>query len=104
VGTVYSLHLQDRFTEHLSTGLLKDLDSVGALILVAVADMDIAEDANMGECKLCGKNGEKLSLVSANHKDLGYITVCRECWTKLYDGNRMVCGSTGSGGSCPSCK
>ena len=55
-------------------------------------------------CRLCGKNGEKLSLYSAQHKDLGGIKVCRECWVKLYDHNRMVAGSGGSSGSsCPSC-
>jgi len=58
----------------------------------------------MGECRLCGKNGEDLSLLSANHKEFGYISVCQECWVKLYDKNRMVSGTTGSGGSCPSCR
>jgi ribosome-binding protein aMBF1 (putative translation factor) len=57
----------------------------------------------MGKCELCGKNGDDLSLLSANHKDRGYVMVCRDCWVKLYDGNRMVCGTTGSGGSCPTC-
>jgi len=58
----------------------------------------------MGECKLCGKNGEDLTLLSANHKDLGQIMVCEECWKKLWRKNRMVCGATGSGGTCPSCR
>jgi len=56
----------------------------------------------MSACKLCGKKGEDLSLLSANHKELGNIMVCQECWVKLYDENRMVC-SAGSGGSCPAC-
>jgi hypothetical protein len=58
----------------------------------------------MGECGICGKNGEKLSLLSAHHKELGRVLVCRECWVKLYDENRMVAGSTGSGSSCPTCR
>jgi len=58
----------------------------------------------MEECKLCGKKGNDLSLYSANHKDLGQIMVCRECWVNLYDKNRMVSGSTSSGGSCPTCR
>jgi hypothetical protein len=59
----------------------------------------------MSECRLCGKNGENLSLLSANHKELGEIAVCQECWVKLYEKNRMVSGtcSGGSGGSCPCC-
>jgi predicted SprT family Zn-dependent metalloprotease len=58
----------------------------------------------MGQCKLCGKDGENLTLTSADHKDLGRIMVCTECWKKLYKENRMVCGATGSGGTCPSCR
>ena len=55
-------------------------------------------------CELCGKRGEDLSLLSANHKDFGQIMVCRDCWIELYEENRMVCGSTGSSSSCPSCR
>ena len=57
----------------------------------------------MGQCKLCGRNGENLTLLSANHKDLGHIMVCQECWKKLWNENCMVCSTTGSGGTCPSC-
>ncbi|RLI27413.1 MAG: hypothetical protein DRO52_00270 [Candidatus Hecatellales archaeon] len=58
----------------------------------------------MGECQLCGKKGENLSLLQANHKELGAIMVCQDCWRKLYEDNAMVCGlSGGSGGSCPTC-
>ena len=59
----------------------------------------------MVECKLCRKNGENLSLLSADHKELGHIMVCRDCWVKLYDENQMVSGSgsSGSGGTCPTC-
>jgi len=57
------------------------------------------------KCELCGKSGEDLSRLSANHKELGRIMICQECWTKLYDENRMVCGTTGgsSSSSCPTC-
>jgi hypothetical protein len=58
----------------------------------------------MAECRLCKKNGEDLTLLSANHKDHGQIMVCEECWKKLWNKNRMVCGTTGSGGTCPSCR
>jgi len=59
----------------------------------------------MGECKLCEKNGEDLSLLSATHKELGKIMVCQECWVKLYEENRMLSGKTGgSGGACPTCR
>lgn len=58
----------------------------------------------MGECELCGRNGGDLSLLSADHKDLGRIMVCQECWTKLYDKNLTVCGRSGSGGTCPTCR
>jgi len=57
----------------------------------------------MGKCKICGKNGEDLTLLSANHKEFGRIMVCEECWKKLWNRNRMICSTTGSGGTCPSC-
>jgi rubrerythrin len=58
----------------------------------------------MEKCELCGKSGEDLSLFLANHKKLGQLWVCHECWGRLYDKNLMVSGSTGSGGSCPTCR
>jgi hypothetical protein len=58
----------------------------------------------MVECRLCGKNGEDLALLSADHKDLGRVMVCAECWKRLWDKNRMVCGTSGSGGTCSSCR
>jgi len=64
--------------------------------------LDMIEE--VAECTLCGKRDEDLSLYSAQHKNLGWIKVCRECWVKLYDENRMVAGSGGSSGSsCPTC-
>ncbi|MHA1649816.1 MAG: hypothetical protein ACTSYB_06465 [Candidatus Helarchaeota archaeon] len=62
----------------------------------------------MIECQLCKKNGD-ISLLLAQHKDLGHIYVCRDCWTKLYEKNRMItsgtasCGSCSSSGPCGSC-
>ncbi len=57
------------------------------------------------KCDLCEKTGEKLSLYSVQHKKLGGIKVCRECWVNLYDHNRMVAGSGACGTtSCPTCR
>ena len=50
----------------------------------------------LNKCDLCGNNGEDLSLLSANHKELGWIKVCGDCWGKLYAKNRMIAGSGGS--------
>ena len=62
------------------------------------------------KCELCGKSKDDLSLYSANHKDLGWINVCNECWIKFYADNEMVAGSGSSGksstspcSSCPRC-
>lgn len=62
------------------------------------------------KCDLCEKSGEKLSLLSANHKEYGLVKVCRECWINLYSKNRMVAGSGSSSkgpsspcSSCPGC-
>ncbi|MBL7117168.1 MAG: hypothetical protein ISS94_00055 [Candidatus Syntrophoarchaeum sp.] len=55
----------------------------------------------MGKCELCGKEGSRLE---ADHKELGRIMVCQECWSNLYDGNRMTCSIGASGGSCPCCR
>ena len=51
------------------------------------------------KCDLCEKSGEDLSLLSANHKECGWIMVCRDCWTELYSENSMVSGSGSSEGS-----
>jgi hypothetical protein len=56
----------------------------------------------MGECGLCHKSGEDVSLLGANHKELGNILICRDCWKELYQANRMVAGST-CGGKCSTC-
>ena len=49
----------------------------------------------MGKCELCGKEGSRLE---TNHKELGRIMVCQECWSKLYGENHMTC-SIGASGS-----
>ena len=48
------------------------------------------KDVKAAECALCGKSGEDLSLLLANHRKLGQIMVCHECWVKLYEENRMM--------------
>ena len=58
----------------------------------------------MAKCDICGKNEKDLSLLGANHKKLGHIEVCSECWEKLYGENEFVGGSTGSSSSsCSTC-
>lgn len=54
----------------------------------------------MEKCELCGKCDKDLSLYAANHKDLGNILVCRDCWIKLYTENLLVAGSGSSKGCC----
>ncbi|MBS7643777.1 hypothetical protein KEJ26_04320 [Candidatus Bathyarchaeota archaeon] len=54
----------------------------------------------MASCQICGKTGNDLSLLYANHKELGYIGVCRECWAKMYNDNLFVIGSGSSGCCC----
>ena len=61
------------------------------------------------KCDLCEKSDENLSLLAANHKELGWIEVCNDCWGALYTENRMVVSSSSSGtnsssrcNSCPS--
>ena len=59
----------------------------------------------MAKCDICGKNGENLSLIGANHKKLGHVKICSDFWEKLYGENEFVGGTTsgGSGVSCPTC-
>lgn len=52
----------------------------------------------MGKCEICKK--ESFTLLYANHKDLGMIKVCQNCWQELYTKNRLVSGFSGSGGGC----
>jgi hypothetical protein len=59
----------------------------------------------MVECQLCEKKGD-ITLLLAHHKERGQIYVCRDCWTKLFDKNRIVTSgsaSCGPGGPCSSC-
>ncbi len=55
----------------------------------------------LSSCELCGKSGGDLSLYGANHKELGWIEICRDCWVKLYRDNRLVAGSGSK--SCDRC-
>lgn len=68
---------------------------------------------NTPACECCDKHGEDLSLLSANHKEKGWVKVCKECWTTLYSENAMVAGTGTSGSvisssspcsSCPGCR
>ena len=57
----------------------------------------------MGECALCSKSGDNVGLLTANHKELGLLKVCQDCWTKLYQKNSIISGSTCSG-NCSCCR
>ena len=54
------------------------------------------EDEEESKCAICSKGG--VSLLQANHKEVGNINVCQDCWCKLSDKNMLVSGSSGSGG------
>ena len=49
----------------------------------------------LSKCDLCERSDEDMSLLSANHKEKGWIKVCQNCWSELYSKNRMVSGSSG---------
>lgn len=53
------------------------------------------------ECELCGKSEEDLSRLSANHKKLGLLMVCQDCWVRLYNENHMVSNSTSGSNQSP---
>jgi hypothetical protein len=62
----------------------------------------------LGKCELCIKNEEGLGLRQANHKEKGKIWVCGDCWSGLYQKNKMIAGTTGGSnfscsGKCGSC-
>ena len=59
---------------------------------------------DMGTCDICGKNGPELSLLGAEHKEMGHIHICSDCWANLYNKNRFVASSGSSGSSCPTCR
>jgi DNA-directed RNA polymerase subunit RPC12/RpoP len=48
-------------------------------------------------CVVCGREAE--SLLFAEHKELGGVWVCRECWERLYEENKIL-SSTGESSSC----
>jgi hypothetical protein len=48
------------------------------------------------KCELCERSGDNLSLLLANHKIFGWIKICNDCWSDLYEENNMVAGSSNS--------
>ncbi len=62
--------------------------------MICLSDSRIMETLEeLSKCQICGKSGHKLSIYVANHKDLGLVEICRDCWTKFYRENRLVAGS-----------
>ena len=51
----------------------------------------------MGTCELCKRSEDGLSLREASHRDLGKKWICGDCWTNLYEKNKMISGTTGGG-------
>ncbi|MEM2910853.1 MAG: hypothetical protein QXO01_07310 [Nitrososphaerota archaeon] len=52
----------------------------------------------MGKCAVCSKS--EVSLLYANHKELGVIEMCRDCWRDAYMKNLLVYRSDTPGGCC----
>lgn len=50
------------------------------------------------KCGICGKEVE--TLLFAEHKELGGVWVCRDCWEKLYEKNKLVSGAGESSSCC----
>ena len=46
----------------------------------------------MKKCGICGRSD--VSLLYANHKELGYIPICQDCWVKEFADNRLASGSS----------
>ncbi|MHB9301999.1 hypothetical protein [Thermofilum pendens] len=49
------------------------------------------------KCSICGREVD--SLLYADHKELGGVWVCRECWEKLYEKN-LIRSGTGESSGC----
>ena len=84
--------------------MINDLSKIQGLCLESDKFIIIHPVFNtMVTCELCNQTGDDLSLREATHKNLGKKWVCGDCWTKLYDKNSMVAGTTDGGGSfsCP---
>ena len=48
------------------------------------------------KCAICGK--EEYTLLRANHKELGSIKLCAQCWSKEQSRNKLL--SLEGGSSC----
>lgn len=57
----------------------------------------------MSKCEICGKAEEDMTLYGVNHKELGWIEICRDCWKESFDQNRLVAGSGSKGSACGGC-
>lgn len=52
----------------------------------------------MTKCEMCGK--EDVPLLLANHRDLGIIYMCSECWGKNWHSLLSQGGGEGDSGGC----
>ena len=55
------------------------------------------------KCELYGKTEEDMTLYGVNHKELGRIEICRECWRESFEKNRLVAGSGSKSSGCGNC-
>lgn len=60
-------------------------------------DMHIVSEEE-SKCTICDKSG--VGLLEANHKELGHMIVCQECWKKLSEQNMLISSSSGSQSCC----
>ncbi len=49
-------------------------------------------------CALCG--AENVGLLFANHKQLGSVAVCQDCWQNVWSKNEFLSNVTCSGSTC----
>ena len=74
---------------------------IDALPIIKTKEIKLLETLKeLSKCELCGKTDEHLSLYRANHKDLGWIDICRECWVECFGKNRLVAGSGSKSSGC----
>ncbi len=65
------------------------------LICAHIFEHEFVEVSQMNfKCTICGK--EDYSLLRANHKDLGIIKLCVDCWSKEQNKNKLLSLEGGS--------